>query len=236
MEVKLSICIPTYNRQRFLYQCLESILSSAKGYESKIEIIVSDNASTDQTGEVVSRFQKAYPYIQYHRNHTNIGGERNFYAAASLASGAYIWVFGDDDKVEEDAIPIVLRQIESEYDLIISNFLIWSQDFSMMKKERGISLKEDEIIEDPNSLKEKFGLRLCFISSVIIKKNLFLKSSPVEYEPFVEYGFPFLYSVYAGMLPRCHASYIGSPLVCCRFDNSGNFVWFFFFVVVFFFV
>jgi len=54
----LSICIPTCNRSRLLHESLTSILNSAKGYEDKIEIVISDNVSTDDTGSVVARFQK----------------------------------------------------------------------------------------------------------------------------------------------------------------------------------
>lgn len=85
----LSICIPTYNRFYQLKECLVSILFSTKGHETDIEIIVSDDASTDNTKETVSELQNKYPFVKYHRNVANTR-DRNFYILANLEAGKYI--------------------------------------------------------------------------------------------------------------------------------------------------
>ncbi|MEI6774123.1 MAG: glycosyltransferase family 2 protein [bacterium] len=68
----LSICIPTYNRQEYLKQCLDSIVNQ-KGFDTeKIEIVISDNASPDKTNLLVKEYQKKYKNITYSRNDQNI--------------------------------------------------------------------------------------------------------------------------------------------------------------------
>lgn len=216
----LSICIPTYNRSACLRECLESILFSAKGYEEQIEIVVSDNASTDDTSSVINEFRKFYPWIRYHRNDSNIGPERNFYAAAGLGLGEYIWIFGDDDKMSDEAIPIILNRIELGYNLIICNYSSWSSDFSALKQERSFLIYQDEEYNNANLLLKRFGLHVGgYITTCIIKKNIFFSIPPTEYEPYIEYGFPHLYSVCVGIADNCHAIIISIPLVCNRSDN-----------------
>jgi abequosyltransferase len=231
METRLSICIPTFNRAHYLNESLNSILASVKGYETSVEIVISDNASDDQTLQLVQEFQKSFPWIKYYRNDTNIGGERNFYAAAERGRGIYVWVFGDDDRMLPETIPALLKYLESnEYGLIICNYSVCSNDLSQIKKERGLSFKQDRIFTDSNEMMKLFGVHLGYISSIIIKKELFLRASFREYEPYIEYGFPFLYSVYAGMTPDCRVLLLSEPLFYNRSGNSGDYNWYKFFV------
>ena len=211
----LSICIPTFNRSHLLKEGLAYILAAAKGYENKIEIVISDNASTDSTRDVVREFQIKYPFIRYHRNDVNIF-ELNYYVAAGLAKGEYIWLFSDDDKMNTEAISMVLRSIESGYNLIIINYSLWTNDFSKMIKPKVFPLRKDMIFFDHNVLMNTFGLRLGFISCIVVKKDRFCSLPEEEYKPYREYGFPFLYSIYYAVLNQCRAYFITKPLLAQR--------------------
>src|SRR5262249_43627784 len=74
-EPLLSICIPTYNRSHFLKECLRSLFAQTFDH-SAVEVIVSDNASTDDTPNVVRKYAERYPIVKYVRNETNIGADR----------------------------------------------------------------------------------------------------------------------------------------------------------------
>tara|TARA_B110000503_G_C7086637_1_gene387595 strand:- start:227 stop:1222 length:996 start_codon:yes stop_codon:yes gene_type:complete len=100
--LKLSICIPTYNRAQVLKQCLDSILVSLRGHEW-IEICVSDNASLDDTVEVIESYQAKLP-ITFSSNNENIGLARNVLEVTKLAKGDFIWLVGDDDYLMPDAL------------------------------------------------------------------------------------------------------------------------------------
>lgn len=231
MTVTLSICIPTYNRSECLKECLSAVLASVAGYEHEIEVVISDNASIDDTGSVVRALQEKHPWIRYHKNEQNIGAERNFYLLAALAQGENIWIFGDDDKMEASAVAIVLDNIRAGYDLTICNYSTWDKQFAAQIKKRGLPGDQDQSFEDANELMKRFGLHLGYISSVVIKRSIFLKLPENKYESFAEYGFPFVYAVYVGIAKSAfRAGFIASPLLRNRSGNSGDYDWYKYFV------
>ena len=215
-RVKLSICIPTYNRAIYLKQSLESILIAISDFQNEVEIVISDNASSDATQEMVSENLNKYPFIRYHRNSTNIGGEMNFRFVATLARGNYIWIFGDDDLMLPDAIDIVLRRINKNFNIIVCNYPLWSNDFGTLLRERMLPIRTSMILNDHNDVLKIIGLRLGFISMVIIRRDIYLSLPLPEYESYAEYGFPFLYAVYSGIFNQCHAYIETTPVLMQR--------------------
>jgi len=98
--MKLSICIPTYNRVRYLTELLPTIISQAD--VEGVEVVVSDNASTDDTAEYLCTIN--HPCFRWWTNETNIGGDRNFLKCIAEARGEYVWLFGDDDIMPAGAV------------------------------------------------------------------------------------------------------------------------------------
>ena len=84
--IKLSICIPTYNRAQHLSNCLQSIISMRKPKGFQFEICISDNGTNDNTKEIVHNAKK-YIDINYNSNKSNIGIARNFLNVVSMAKG-----------------------------------------------------------------------------------------------------------------------------------------------------
>lgn len=101
--VKLSLCIPTYNRAKFLSGALSSIAEVRAKSSLSIEVCVSDNASTDATAQVVADAQKLMP-IKYRKNPENQGVARNILAAVAMAEGEFSWLLGDDDRLLPNAL------------------------------------------------------------------------------------------------------------------------------------
>lgn len=100
----VSICIPTYNSGATLAQTLASVVEQSY---PRLEILVVDNASIDNTVEVALRFGD--PRITIHRNVTNIGAEGNFNRCIALASGKYTAIYHADDFYTAQ---MVARQVE----------------------------------------------------------------------------------------------------------------------------
>lgn len=101
---KVSVCVPTFNRAAYLAQCLQSILQQTF---TDFELIVVDNASTDETPVVIAGF--ADPRLRYYRNPTNIGQIPNINRAIGLASGECVSICHDDDLYAPD---ILRREVE----------------------------------------------------------------------------------------------------------------------------
>jgi glycosyltransferase involved in cell wall biosynthesis len=206
-----------------LDECLGSLSSIASSYLQKLEVVISDNASTDNTREIVDKYQQRLS-IKYFRNPENIGPDRNIMAAAHLGRAEYVWVFGDDDIFEEASVAGALEQIQLGYDLVVLNFSMWSRGMDQMLRPASLSIKQPEVYKTPNAIMAFLGLRLGYISSVIARKRILIGASPAEYCPFLQYGFAYLYSIYVGLLPKCRAVCLSEPSFKNRGDNSPDFL------------
>lgn len=114
----LTIAIPTYNRSAFLAQLLE-VLAPQLVEEPRVELMISDNSSQDDTPTVVESFREKGLALTYKRNETNIGADANFIHCFEMARGEYVWIFGDDDIIVPGGLQAVLRQLETRtYDLL----------------------------------------------------------------------------------------------------------------------
>ena len=90
---KVSVLIPTYNCAKYIGQAIQSVLDQT--FED-FEIVISDNASTDNTEEVVKNFENSR--IRYYKNQENIGYTRNVYRLIhELARGEYCIILCADD-------------------------------------------------------------------------------------------------------------------------------------------
>lgn len=115
----ISICIPTKNRASSLDRCLNAIFSSAHYDSSLIEVVVSDNASTDETPSVVEKYLKQQNSLIYNRNKENlgVGGELNFIKVLSLGHGKLLRFLNDYTILNDDGIKVMLcavRDYENE--------------------------------------------------------------------------------------------------------------------------
>ena len=90
----VTIGLPVYNSEKYLEQSLKSLL--AQTYRNFV-LIISDNASTDDTGLICKKYADADPRIRYFRNDVNIGNPRNFNRVFELTSTPYLkWSTADD--------------------------------------------------------------------------------------------------------------------------------------------
>lgn len=109
MSPMVSVCVPTYNRASLLRDSINSILNQTyRDYE----LIISDNASTDETEDIVNSFKDER--IIYSRNKSNIGLRKNWSKCLSIANGKYISIFPDDDLM----LP---ENIEKKVDILSKN-------------------------------------------------------------------------------------------------------------------
>lgn len=97
----ITIAIPTCNRAAILKKALDSLLPQVKEFASKVEVLISDNGSTDNTGEAIEYYQSAYPDLTVVHNHnkSNLGFFGNARICRELSRGQYMWLLSDDDFV-----------------------------------------------------------------------------------------------------------------------------------------
>ena len=154
----LAICIPTYNRGAALQRSLSLWFEKVKPYN--IPIYISDNASDDNTREVVESFCAVYPYIHYIRNDSNIGPDKNFEQVLKLPDTDYRWLMGDDDFLDNGNIGQILDSMKkNKYGAIIlsakcGKLLVNSQEYC-----------------DKNKLMQDLGSVCTYMSLLIFSKE-----------------------------------------------------------------
>lgn len=104
----ISICVPTYNRAKWLVNIIEDLLLALERFEEQIEVCVSDNCSIDHTDKVLEKL-KGKKYFKHQRQDSNLGAARNIAAVSFLASGRWILLVGDDDRLDLDSIAELLK-------------------------------------------------------------------------------------------------------------------------------
>lgn len=107
--VKFSVCVPNYNYAYFLGQTLRSVLDQS--LPGELEIVVSDNASTDASVEVVQSMADNRVRLQINR--TNVGFAGNLDRAGAMATGDVMIMLSSDDLMRPDALATYQGMIES---------------------------------------------------------------------------------------------------------------------------
>lgn len=115
--MKLSILIPTYNRSLFLKKNLDLLNSHVHqgNFITEIEIVISNNNSSDNTDEILLEFQKQHNDIQlrYYLQKGNIGLEKNALFVLKEAKAEYVMYLGDDDYIDFEYLDGVLKHLKN---------------------------------------------------------------------------------------------------------------------------
>lgn len=134
----LTIGIPTYNRSKYLKKCLNFIYDDI-GDEPLVEVLVSDNYSSDNTQDIVTEYKSKYRNLKYYRNNENIGPSDNFAKIFELATGDYINLHGDDDYFKINVINNIINMIYKNRDCGLVNIVRKQCEFNI---ETGVGLNE----------------------------------------------------------------------------------------------
>ncbi|GAA0483959.1 glycosyltransferase [Alkalibacterium sp. m-11] len=126
----VSIIVPAYNVERYIEECIDSLLNQS--YKN-IEIIVLDDASTDATRYLMRQYES---HIQIIENDTNQGQGARRNQGIKLAKGEYIYFVDSDDWIEPNAIERLVKQAEAEkLDLVRFNGAAFYEGGSAPKEE-----------------------------------------------------------------------------------------------------
>lgn len=173
MEKKplLTICIPTWNREKCLRMSLERFDNQIHDVEDgELELIVSDNASDDHTPEVVEMFiQKGLPII-YNRNNENLGPDGNFLKCMHLAKGKYIFLLGDDDFLRPNALRTILDNLKKD-------------DYGLIQLHRFRSIRADRReYENHRAFFVKLGIEItCMTGNIFLRDAVDAVDNPDQY-------------------------------------------------------
>jgi abequosyltransferase len=224
----LTIAIPTYNRRRYLEElllCLQPQLVK----QPRVELVISDNASDDDTEQMVEVFQKQGLILRYTRNSTNIGPDANFARCFEIATGKYFWILGDDDLLTPLAIDQLLSLLEEgertgDFDLVYLSSFGFTGDYRLPSEaERKDRLgRFAEIVTEGDYFLGKINALIGLVSANILNRDRWLERArpPIRelentFLPQVGLFFPLLHT-------RCRVLYVWERLLAYRSFNSGG--------------
>jgi len=131
---KVSIGMPVYNGAVYIREALDSLL--VQSFEN-FELIISDNASTDDTQSICEEYVRSDPRIRYVRQKKNLGAAKNFHYVLDLAKSDYfMWAAADDywmpTFIEEC---LILLRDNKNIQFVVTDFSVRSRSFCFLNLE-----------------------------------------------------------------------------------------------------
>lgn len=167
----LTIAIPTYNRAIYLGRALDSVLNQP---HDGVEIIVSDNASEDDTERVVKEHMPLGD-IKYIKNPVNVGPDANFLQCYEQALGKFVLLLGDDDLIVEGGIQHIKNFLSknSQCDAVFVNHAFFENGYKDLQSCKRIYMENsgDFVTENKKQFMQIAGNRITFMSSLLISKK-----------------------------------------------------------------
>lgn len=178
----ISICIPHYNRAKYLLKVLESI--KAQHYRL-IEVIISDDCSKDDSATVIPEYissisSSSHVRFRYLRQKRNIGYDANLRASLAAASGDYLFILGNDDALPKiNTLSIVVKILESlgKPDVAFGNYYPFENPNQVVR--RALSTA---IIGSGPDVARKAYRSFSFVGGIIMRREVFHQHNTDKYD------------------------------------------------------
>lgn len=169
----LTIGIPVFNGQNCIKKTLKSISDDlGNNFVSSVEVLVSDNCSTDETFNEVKEFS-SLP-VKYYKNSKNYGYDFNVDQVVNLSSGEYVWFLGCGEVVKKNSIDLLLRKIQLyKPSSIILNYDIYEEESNSVVNEWVYQYGSDVILSSKNKKIPRYSVSL---SANVINRKKWLEN------------------------------------------------------------
>lgn len=129
MNILLSVIVPVYNGEKYIKQCIISVL---KQTYKEFELIIVDDGSTDRTSEIVDEFIKKDDRIRYiYKEHDGVLNARK--CGVDNSKGEYIGFVDADDQVDEDMYWLYISCIEDNVGVVAGGYYTYTQEGNLIK-------------------------------------------------------------------------------------------------------
>lgn len=212
-QILLSVSIPTFNRAASLERTLGMIVSQLANHQAVVEVVISDNCSSDNTEEIATQYAAKHHYIKYYKNAANMGVDRNFDAAVTRSSGEFVWILADDDYIEGHAIREIIDVILSNptISVIFVNYALYKDNFGTFVSNSRANVASN-CVADGNDFYCKTSFANSFISSNVFRRTSWLNAKPEQY-----FDTGWIHAYVAGDILTTSHSYI----ICARLVRQG---------------
>lgn len=169
VQNKISVIIPAYNAEKYLPECLDSILNQT---QDGIQIIINNDGSTDGTQKVIDRYSEQYPGRIIPMAQENAGQSAARNAALKYVTGKYMAYIDADDYIEADYFQKLYEAAEQEQaDLVICGYEEFTNDGEILLSRNSV----DWDIEFAHGLRHVFQYSPCakiYLSEMILGNHI----------------------------------------------------------------
>ena len=158
---KLSIIIPAYNAEKYINECIDSILKNSQKSLNQTEIIVINDGSTDHTLEKLEKYKEYKNIHIYTTKNQGVSAARNY--GIKLAKGNWITFIDADDKITEGFIDEHIIKLKDN--TLLKTKILTSENANSIKKVKSASIQQ-------LLLKINYGEIPAFIVSYFYKKDI----------------------------------------------------------------
>jgi abequosyltransferase len=178
---RLSICIPTYNRSVYLDELFRSLEPQLT---DEIEVVVSDNASTDNTIQVLERWKSRISNLRYRVFDHNYGADMNYLAVVDFAAGEYCWILGSDDTATEHSLSTILETLSSEPDCALFARMLCASDMAPFLRHSYWSFEGERVFDFASTQFSEY-LKLCqsiagvfsYLSAIVFRRSVWCSAA-----------------------------------------------------------
>jgi len=219
-KTKLSIAIPTYNRSTYIEKVILQFEEQILETNENVNIYISDNSDNDLTSNLILSMQKKFDNIYYSKNSENIGFDRNVLNAVTYANSEYIWIFGDDDEIEKNALATTLEYINKypKVDYFLVNSLPCEPIAMKVLGSAIVDSKSDIYFDNSTEALEQISWYSTFIGAYIVKKEVWESCDSKKYLDtlFVHVGKLFE----SAITNKSHIYFMAEPMIKYRTNNA----------------
>lgn len=174
----ISIIVPNYNNEKYIEECLDSILSQTYKH---IEIVIIDDASKDNSKEIINSYTKKYKNIKTIFNDQNKGVTKNRDTAIKEASGEYITTLdGDDFYIDNQKLEKEMNLIQEFVKKGSKDIIVFSNIILVDRIGKRLFPKAKNNIKEGNIFKALFS-RSCMIPrDFIFTKEQYIKAGKFD--------------------------------------------------------
>ncbi len=128
MAYEISVVIPVYNVEKYIRQCLDSVVNQSLGIEN-IEVIIVNDATPDNSMEIVNSYAEKYPSIKVINNKSNMGLGQSRNIGLSNVTSDFVAFMDSDDFISLNAFEDSINKLKkSQADLLIFNWEVFTED------------------------------------------------------------------------------------------------------------
>jgi len=224
-SIELSICIPTRNFGAYIRQTLDSII---KQQDERLEVVILDGGSTDETQAVVEARATRHTFIRYYRQPEAGGIDRDLATLVSMARGRYCWLMSADDVPMPGAVSRILEEIRSGCDVYLFNRIECDVELLPVTvkswleagvRDLQVDFKDMEQVTRYFSQARSLGAIFSYISSITVSRDRWNRVG-IDFN-FAGTNYMHVNTILQMLKGEGTLRYIRDPLVWCRGGNDS---------------